>query len=230
MSSGTHERDGCGPRADDGDGLAADFPIDDYYEKSIWPIRVIEGIRLDIIREFVGPAEGLRILEIGSGGGHVLAMFRRSKLTAADVSEKFLETAKRRLAGYDVEFVHGDVCRLDLPAASFDRIICTEVLEHTSDPDAILAEAVRLLAPQGRAVITVPNDPLILRLKGLVRLTPVGWLLGDRIEWGGDRYHVHRWTPSEFEALLSRRFRVERRRFAPTALLPIRACFLCRKP
>ncbi len=213
---------------DDGDGLAADFPIDDYYEKSIWPIRVIEGIRLRIIRDFVGDADGLRVLEIGSGGGHVLAMFRSSKLTAVDVSRRFLDIARRRLAGCDVAFRLGEVQRLGLPEGSFDRIICTEVLEHASDPEAILAEAARLLAPGGRAVVTVPNDPLILRLKRIVRCTPVGWLVGDRIEWGGDRYHVHRWTPDEFEAVLRRFFRVERRRYAPGRLLPIRACFLCR--
>jgi SAM-dependent methyltransferase len=209
------------------DQLARDHPIDAYYARSPLPIRWIERRRLAIIRDMVGPHAGLDVCEVGSGGGHVLRLFREARLTAIDVSSVFLDTARRNLGGYDVRFVKGEVDTLDLPAASFDRIVCTEVLEHTRDPEAILAAIARLLRPDGVAVITVPNDPLILRLKTLVRRSPAGWVLGDRVEWGGDRYHLHRWTPAEFETVLGRFFRVTDPAAAPFAALPIRACFRC---
>src|SRR5690606_5358401 len=129
------------------------------------------------IREMVGERPGMKLLEVGSGGGHVLAMFKQSKLTAVDVSEVFLETAKKNLAGYDAEFIKGEIDKLGLPEQSFDRIICTEVLEHTTEPRKILAEIRRLLKPDGWAVITVPVDPLIDGMKKIVRVTPVGWFL-----------------------------------------------------
>jgi 2-polyprenyl-3-methyl-5-hydroxy-6-metoxy-1,4-benzoquinol methylase len=209
------------------DRLAREHPIDDYYARSPWPIRFIERRRLEIIRAMVGPHEGLDIVEIGSGGGHVLRMFPDARLTAVDVSRVFLDTARKNLRGYDARFLQGELAALALPAASFDRVICTEVLEHTADPAAILAEIRRLLRPGGAAVITVPNDPLILRLKGLVRRTPAGWLLRDRVSWGGDQYHLHVWTPPEFEALLSPHFRVLERASAPFNATPVRACFKC---
>lgn len=209
------------------DRLAREHPIDDYYARSPLPIRMIEQRRLDIIRRMVGPSAGREIAEIGSGGGHVLGMFRDAKLTAIDVSDVFLATAKKNLAGCDVRFVKGEVDKLDLPAQSFDRIICTEVLEHTQDPDAILRAIARLLRDDGVAVITVPNDPLILRLKGVVRRTPVGWALGRRVNWGGDEYHLHQWTPSEFRRVLAKHFRVTEYQAAPHRALPIRACFRC---
>jgi 2-polyprenyl-3-methyl-5-hydroxy-6-metoxy-1,4-benzoquinol methylase len=211
------------------DRLAREHPIDDYYDKSPFIVRWIEQRRLAIIREMVAETPGLRILEVGSGGGHVLRMFKRSKLIAVDVSGVFLDTARRNLSGYDAEFVHGELVKLGLPAASFDRIICTEVLEHTTNPEEILAEMARLLQPNGRAVITVPNDYLIEGLKSFVRRTPAGWLLGGQVNWGGDQYHIHKWRPSEFRALLSRFFAVEDQRAAPFGTLPIRACFQCRK-
>jgi 2-polyprenyl-3-methyl-5-hydroxy-6-metoxy-1,4-benzoquinol methylase len=210
------------------DRLALEHPINAYYEKSPLPVRWIEGERLRIIAEMVAERPGLRILEVGSGGGHVLRMFRQSKLTAVDVSEVFLKTARENLAGYDVELRQGEIDKLGLPAASFDRIICTEVLEHTVDPDAILREIARLLRPDGWAVITVPNDPLINRVKKMVRLSPVGWVLRDRINWGGDHYHIHQWRPAEFQAVLARHFVVEERRSAPFDWLPVRVCFRCR--
>ena len=209
------------------DRLAREHPIDDYYARSPLPIRLIEQRRLAIIRRFVGIARGLDLVEVGSGGGHVLRLFPEAKITAVDVSEVFLDTARKNLAGLDVRFVKGEIDKLDLPAASFDRIVCTEVLEHTVDPTAILAAMARLLRPRGVAVITVPNDPLILGLKGVVRRTPVGWLMRGRIDWGGDAHHLHRWTPPEFRALLARHFNVTDAQAAPFDRLPIRACFRC---
>jgi 2-polyprenyl-3-methyl-5-hydroxy-6-metoxy-1,4-benzoquinol methylase len=209
------------------DRFAREYSIDDYYEKSPLPIRLIEKKRLAIIRAMVGPCRGLDLAEIGSGGGHVLRMFREAKLTAVDVSDVFLDTARTNLAGYDCRFVKGEVDKLDLPKRSFDRVICTEVLEHTQDPEAILRAIRRLLRDDGVAVITVPNDPLILRLKGIVRKTPAGWVLGKRVNWGGDEFHIHRWKPREFRRVLERHFHVTDYQAAPNRALPIRACFRC---
>jgi SAM-dependent methyltransferase len=46
---------------------------------------------------------------------------------------------------------------LPVPDASFDVVMCTMVLEHVIDPRKVLAEARRVLAPNGRLVLTVPG-------------------------------------------------------------------------
>ena len=209
------------------DRLAREHPIDDYYKRSPLPVRVIEQRRLSIIKQMAGDVTGLQLAEIGSGGGYVLRLFPSARLTAIDVSDLYLDNARRNLQGYDVRYVKGEVDKLDLPSQSFDRIICTEVLEHTKDPEAILATIARLLKPTGVAVITVPNDPLIARLKGVIRETPLGAIYKHKIEWGADEFHLHKWTPAEFEVLLVRHLRVLDRASAPSDLLPIRACFRC---
>lgn len=209
------------------DRLATNYSIDDYYARSPLPIRLIEKTRLKAIREFVGDDRGVKIAEVGSGGGHVLRMFGNAKLTAIDVSGKYLDIARKNLQGCDVEFIKGEIDKMDPIPSGFDRVICTEVLEHTRDPRAVLDAISRMLAPGGRAIITVPNDPLIIRLKRAVRITPVGWVLRNRIRWGGDEMHLHRWTPSQFRALLSEHFRVLDEKLAPSRALPIRACYLC---
>jgi len=211
------------------DRLAREHSIDDYYTRSPWVVRWVERRRLAIIREMLDVRAGMRLLEIGVGGGHVLRMFRQARLVGVDVSGVYLDIARKNLAGYDVQLHKGEIFELALPAASFERIVCTEVLEHVVDPEAILDEIARLLAPSGRAVITVPNDALIDGLKGWVRRTPVGLALDGRIEWGGDRYHLHRWRPAEFRALLDERFLVREQRCAPFDQLPLRACFLVRQ-
>jgi SAM-dependent methyltransferase len=211
------------------DRLAREHPIDDYYAHAPLPLRLVERRRLAIIREFMGDVDGLEVAEVGSGGGHVLQMFPRARLTAIDVSSEYLAIARKNLSGYDVRFVKGEVDKMDLPDASFDRIICTEVLEHVVDPDAVLGAIARLLRPDGVAAITVPNDPLILRLKGVARRRPFRWIAGNRFEWGGEDFHLHRWTPADFERVLDNHLRVTRRRSAPLGLFPLRACFRCER-
>src|SRR6059036_1691465 len=90
------------------DRFAREHPIDDYYARAALPIRLIERRRLAIIRELVGACAGLELCEIGAGGGHVLRLFPEAHLTAIDVAQVFLDTARKNLAGYDVRFIKGE--------------------------------------------------------------------------------------------------------------------------
>lgn len=49
-----------------------------------------------------------------------------------------------------------DAVRLPLADASFDAVICAEVLEHVPEPEKILSEINRVLSPGGRVYITAP--------------------------------------------------------------------------
>jgi 2-polyprenyl-3-methyl-5-hydroxy-6-metoxy-1,4-benzoquinol methylase len=168
----------------------------------------------------LGDVTGLDLAEVGCGGGHVLRQLGGARLTGIDPSELALETARRNLAGTPVRLLRGNVEDLDLEPASFDRILCTEVLEHTRDPDLVLTAIARLLRSDGVAVITVPNDALIRILKALAH--PLG-----RVEWGGADFHRHAWTPAECSRWLDGTLRVTEYDAAPVRWLPVRACFRC---
>lgn len=210
------------------DAFAREHDIDDYYHKSSCLIRFIERQRLQVIRQMARATENDHILEVGCGGGHVLQLFPTAQLTGVDVSGEMLAKARRNLRTYQVTLLKGQLHQLDLPEASFDTIICTEVLEHTVSPAAVLDHIRRLVRPSGRVVITFPNDYLVNRLKtlirksGLTRLPPF-----RRLSWGGDHYHFHTWSIPEMRRLLERYFTVRQIRFAPCGVLPIRCCFLC---
>ncbi len=65
--------------------------------------------------------------------------------------------------------VQGDALALPFADGAFDRVICSEVLEHIPDDRAAMAELARVLRPGGTMAITVP------------RFTPelVNWALSD---------------------------------------------------
>src|SRR5438034_7047649 len=106
------------------------------------------------------------ILEYGCGPGNDVvgwAVFSKArKIVAMDVSRKALELARQRVALHDVdaarlEFIQisDEEHQIPLPDASVDYINCLGVLHHTSQPDAIMREFRRVLAPGGRATIMV---------------------------------------------------------------------------
>ena len=211
------------------DQLAREHDIDAYYAGANPVLRAIEKRRLSLIRSLIAPRPGERLLEVGCGGGHVLALFPECELVGTDVSGAMLDKARRRLAGRPVELLKGELDELGLPAASFDAVVCTEVLEHVVDPDAVLASIASLLAPTGRAVVTFPNDSLINSAKRFARKTRLASLPGfRRIDWGGDEFHLHAWPISEMRTLLDRHFRIESEAYSPTRLAPVSCCFLVR--
>ena len=210
------------------DTFARQHDIDDYYARSGIVTENIEKLRLRTIKHLLSPRSTDRVLEVGCGGGHVLAMFPGVERTGVDVSGEMLEKAKKNLAGENVDLRKGDIGDVGLADRSFDGIVCTEVLEHVVDPEYVLGHIQRLVKPTGRVVITFPNDTLINGLKGVVRATGLTRLPPfRRIAWGGDEYHLHIWSTREMRALLSRYFSVVAEEHVPSRLLPIRCCFLC---
>jgi SAM-dependent methyltransferase len=211
------------------DGLAVEHDIDDYYARSSPLVRLVEWRRLRLVRSLLAPSPGARVLEVGCGGGHVLALFPECDLVGVDVSGAMLEKARARLAGYQVELHKGELGTVSLEPASFDSVICTEVLEHVVDPDHVLSSIAHLLKPDARAVVTFPNDALISRSKralkrsGIARVPPF-----DRMDWGADQYHLHTWTIPEMRVLLRRHLSIEREAKSLGWAFPIRCCFLLR--
>lgn len=91
------------------------------------------------------------VLDVGCGIGDLL-VFRRDTV-GADVNPYIVEWNKQR--GLDVHLiVDGKLPFLD---ASFDGAIMDNVLEHISDPTALLAEVRRVLKPNAVFVVGVPG-------------------------------------------------------------------------
>jgi SAM-dependent methyltransferase len=58
--------------------------------------------------------------------------------------------------GTDNRVCHQDIQSMTFPDASFDAILCIEVLEHVTNPFLAASEIVRTLRPGGRLFLTTP--------------------------------------------------------------------------
>jgi SAM-dependent methyltransferase len=96
---------------------------------------------------------GARILDAGCGSGHMLDEFARfGHATGVDIDPGSVERARER--GRDA--VLGSLLELPFADASFELVVCLDVLEHLPDDRAALRELLRVTAPGGALLVTVP--------------------------------------------------------------------------
>ncbi len=144
---------------------------------------------------------GLRVLDVGCGSGvHEAELYRAHghRVVGVDLSVSSIEKAKSRLA----EAYVADVTRPeDYPfyrRQHFDVILFSDMLEHLPDPMDVLLRHYRLLAPDGRILISLPNVAI-----WNVRLA----LFLGRFEYGDtgtlDRTHLRFFTRRSFRRFLS---------------------------
>src|SRR3954468_17183723 len=105
--------------------------------------------------------EGLRVLDVGCGGGLLAEPLARlgCLVTGIDPSRRSLEVADAhaRGSGLDIGYVHGVAEALPADDDTFDAVVCCDVLEHVTDLRAAIREAARVLRPGGIYVYDTIN-------------------------------------------------------------------------
>lgn len=145
--------------------------------------------RIPLFQEAIG--EGKQVLDLGCRSGALTRHFLAGNdVVGVDVDEAAL--AKAEELGIDV--IAADVEEpLPLESETFDAVVAGELLEHVRFPQALVAEAHRVLKPGGVFVGSVPNA---FRIQNRFR-----FLLGRQPE--SDPTHVHMFTAAEIRALLA---------------------------
>jgi len=108
------------------------------------------------------------LLDIGSGQGQFAIAYQKLHPEIAVWGVELSRLGVRRStqaaerAGVQANFIERDLLRPvqlapNQPAA--DYAVCSEVLEHVEDPTTLMRNAIRLLAPGAKVVVTVPGGP-----------------------------------------------------------------------
>jgi ubiquinone/menaquinone biosynthesis C-methylase UbiE len=114
------------------------------------------------------------VIELGVGTGRIAVTYGSMVhgVLGVDLSFKSLEIARDILEtlGINCCLIQADICRLPIKTASFAKAVSPEVFEHLPSVEARdrgLAEAARILKPDGTFIITVYHHSWLRRLRGI---------------------------------------------------------------
>ncbi|WP_134725322.1 bifunctional 2-polyprenyl-6-hydroxyphenol methylase/3-demethylubiquinol 3-O-methyltransferase UbiG [Paracoccus luteus] len=136
------------------------------------PLHMMNPVRLDYIlsqiaaefgrdRRSLRPLAGLRLLDIGCGGGLVAEPMARlgAAVTGADAAEENIAVARLHAeqSGLSIDYRATTAEALADEGATFDVVLALEIVEHVADPAEFVATCARLLRPGGMLVLSTLN-------------------------------------------------------------------------
>lgn len=136
------------------------------------PLHMLNPCRLDYITRQIAaefgrdlaqdaPFEGLRILDIGCGGGLLCEPMARlgATIVGADAAERNIPVAKvhAEQSGLDIDYRFTTAEAMADAGEQFDVVLNMEVVEHVADPLAYLTACQQLLKPGGLQICSTLN-------------------------------------------------------------------------
>lgn len=175
------------------------------YEHPNWYKRWFYQSRSEAILAQLDPRPEDTILDVGAGAGHYTRLIAAAgaSVVPLDLSTTYVRQATRdRVRGLGIR---GDATALPVRDASFSKVLATEVVEHSLDPDRVVKEIARVLRPGGMAVVTCPSAASSMdQLYDLKR----------RIHCYEFNEHLWEFRPETLAALVARHLRVDAIAFA----------------
>jgi 2-polyprenyl-6-hydroxyphenyl methylase/3-demethylubiquinone-9 3-methyltransferase len=147
------------------------------------------------------PFPGLRLLDIGCGGGLVAEPMTRLgfQVTAIDAAPESVAVARAHVEGLGLDIDYRETTAEALTSeAPFDVVLAMEIIEHVTDPRAFVADCARLLAPNGLMIVATLNRTLrSLALGKIAAEYVLRWIPAGAHDW---RKFL---TPAELGDILS---------------------------
>ncbi len=111
---------------------------------------------------------GMRVLDLGCGGGLLAEEFARRgcDVSGVDPSARSVTVARphARADGLDITYLVAAGEVLPFPDAAFDAVVCADVLEHVRDLPRVVRQAARVLRPGGAFLYETVNRTWLSRL------------------------------------------------------------------
>ena len=163
------------------------------------PLHMMNPVRLDYITRQIAaefgrdltderPFEGLRLLDIGCGGGLLSEPMARlgADVVGADAAERNIPVARihAEQSGLTIDYRHTSAEALAAAGEQFDVVLNMEVVEHVADPQAYLTACHDLLKSGGLMLCsTINRNPKSFAMAIVGAEYIMRWLPKGTHEW-----------------------------------------------
>ncbi|MGC3945940.1 MAG: class I SAM-dependent methyltransferase [Chryseolinea sp.] len=127
-------------------------------------------VRRDLIK-LIPKKPGLKLLEVGAGGGHTLVHIKQSGMAAEVVGMELFEIPNSNQTNPLIDRFHvasiEDEVGSKQPDNYYDVILCGDVLEHLVDPWTVVNRMAKWLKRDGVLITSIPNIRIKSALKAI---------------------------------------------------------------
>ncbi len=163
------------------------------------PLHMLNPCRLDYITQQIAaqfgrdltaprPFEGLRLLDIGCGGGLLSEPMARlgATVVGADAAERNIPVAKLHAeqSGLEIDYRHMAAEDIAAKGERFDIVLAMEIIEHVADPQGFTDTCAELLNPGGLMIMSTLNRNAKSYMMAIIGAEHVmRWLPKGTHEW-----------------------------------------------
>lgn len=146
---------------------------------------------LELIRDWVAPVPGDRILDVGCGKGHLVKALSDLGVDAVGIdlnpnaSDVAVVARVRTMSATS----------LDFDDATFDAVVSFHAIEHIPPIEEALREMARVVKPAGKVLLVYPAEPI----RGLYAI-PTSIIL-HRTPFKARQVHIHKLNPARVAEL-----------------------------
>ena len=190
-------------------------------------MRFLERRRTSSIIQYLDIKDSDFILDVGCGAGNMLDQVRSTHRFGVDISNFVLALSINRLEDR-VDLSRGNAELLPFKDDTFDKVFCSEVIEHTMNPDKVIREIYRVLKPEGICVVSIPNENFTIRLKQFIKSSGIAKILlptdkGDESKlYDVHEWHLHAFGLKLLKNIIKGKFKITAYKGIPFGFVPVK--------
>lgn len=160
------------------------------------PLYQFNPIRFGYFNDIIGDLRGLKVLDVGCGGGLLSEEFAKkgAGVTGIDISEDSINVAKNHALESNLSIDY-KVCSAEsiiMNDNMFDVVVCADCLEHVDNLEKVIKEISRVLKISGKFCYLTMNRTIISRVTNWI----VESYLKGRFKFSkmsGSNLDIHDW-------------------------------------